>query len=139
MAGLTGAGGNAPGVGWMLTRAFRNGVTVCRRAPLWCSWLYNGELGGYIGNKKLCRLTTRARQRGGLQAAYPGLTGQQATGGQTGPQMPQGVSDSIEESADRYASIGNTTVQRKTKQILAIIQTMSRAVEIIKRTFSLLE
>lgn len=99
MAGLTGAGGSAPGVGWMLPHILGTGLSFAGEHLFGVPGAIAGELGGYIGGKKLLKSYNKSQGRAGLQAAYPGLTGQQPTGGQTGPQMPQGVGDSIRNLA----------------------------------------
>jgi hypothetical protein len=91
VAGLSGAGASDHGVSWMIPHLLGTGLSFAGEHAFGIPGAIAGELAGYIGGKKLIKSYNARQGIAKLQQAYPQLTGQQPTGGQTGPQIPATV------------------------------------------------
>jgi hypothetical protein len=95
VAGLSGAGAGDHGVNWMIPHLLGTGLMFTGEHLFGTPGAIAGEMAGYLGGKKLMKSYKARSGISSLQQAYPQLTGQQPTGAQTGPQIPQGVGDQI--------------------------------------------
>jgi hypothetical protein len=89
MAGLSGAGASDHGVSWMIPHLLGTGLSFAGEHLFGIPGAMAGELAGYMGGKKLIKSYNARRGMANIQQAYPQLTGQQPTGAQTGPQIPE--------------------------------------------------